>query len=124
MEAHEFLLKHSQRWSLKYPGKHIAMVNNEIVAIGDSELKVFKKAKEKYPKKEVSIAYIPTDEEMVTLLILTRLEYALTSMKKSSSFTPKVNYQKAVSIENFVMGIFETVLESIISKFTHIWIIY
>jgi hypothetical protein len=29
---------------------------------------VFEKAKEKYSKKEVSIAYLPTDEEMETLL--------------------------------------------------------
>ena len=70
MDAHEFFLKHSQEWSLKYPGKHIAIINNEIVAIGDSELEVFKKAKEKYPEEEVSIAYLPTDEEMVTLLVL------------------------------------------------------
>lgn len=35
MEAHEFLLKHSQELS------------------------------EKYPEKEVSLAYLPTDEKMV-----------------------------------------------------------
>lgn len=70
MEAHKFLLKHSQEWSEKYPGKHIAMVNDKLVAIGDTELEVFKRAKEEYPKKEVSIAYLPTDEEMITLLVL------------------------------------------------------
>ncbi|MDI6839427.1 MAG: DUF5678 domain-containing protein [bacterium] len=70
MEAHEFLLKHSQELSEKYPGKYLALVNNEIAAMGDSELEVFKRAKEKYPEKEVSIAYLPTDEELVTLLLL------------------------------------------------------
>jgi len=68
MEAHEYLLKHSQELSEKYPGKYVAIVGDELVAIGDSELEVFRKAKERYPDKEVSIAYLPTEEEMVTLL--------------------------------------------------------
>lgn len=72
MKNHDIFLKHSQEWSQKYPGKYIALVNNKIVAIGESELEIFKKAKEKYPKKEVSIAYLPTDEEMITLLKLIR----------------------------------------------------
>jgi len=70
MEAHEFLLKHSQELSEKYPGKYIAVVDNKLGAIGNSELEVFKEAKQKYPEKEVSLAYLPTDEEMVTLLVL------------------------------------------------------
>ncbi len=68
MKSNEYLLKHSQELSEKYPGKYIAIIDDELVAIGDSELEVFKKAKEKYPDKEVSIVYLPTDEEMVTLL--------------------------------------------------------
>lgn len=63
-----YLLKHSQELSEKYPGKYIAIVEDEIVAVSDSGLEVYKKAKEKYPDKEVYISYIPTDEEMVTLL--------------------------------------------------------
>jgi len=68
MEAHEYLLKHSQELSEKYPGKYVAIVGDKLVAIGHDEFEVFKKAKEKYPDEEVSIAYLPTDEEMVTLL--------------------------------------------------------
>lgn len=68
MEAHEYLLKHSQKWSEKYPGKYIAVVGSELVAIGNSEIEVFKKAKEKYPDKEVSITYLPREEELMTLL--------------------------------------------------------
>lgn len=68
MKSNEYLLKHSQELSERYPGKYIAIIDDELVAIGDSEFEVFKKAKEKYPDKEVSIAYLPTDEEMVTLL--------------------------------------------------------
>ena len=52
----------------KYPGKCIAVVDNKLVAIGHNELEVFKEAKRKYPDKEISIAYLPTDDEVVTLL--------------------------------------------------------
>ena len=65
---YRFIEKHSQVWSEKYPGEYIAIVGDKLVAICPTELEVFKKAKEKYPDKEVSIAYLPTDEEMVTLL--------------------------------------------------------
>jgi hypothetical protein len=64
----EFLLKHSQKLSKKYSGKYIAFVDNKLVAIGNSNLEVFKKAKEAYPQKMVSIAYIPRKDELVTLL--------------------------------------------------------
>ncbi|MEW6096318.1 MAG: DUF5678 domain-containing protein [bacterium] len=63
-----YLLKHSQEFSEKYPGKYIAIIKDELVAIGNSSIEVFKRAKEEYPDEEVSITYIPTDEEMVTLL--------------------------------------------------------
>jgi hypothetical protein len=63
-----YLLKHSQEFSEKYPGKYVAIIKDELVAIGNSSIEVFEKAKEQYPDEEVSITYIPTDEEMVTLL--------------------------------------------------------
>lgn len=68
METHDFLLKHSQEWSLKYPGKCVAVVDNKLVAVGRDRVEVFKKAKRKYPKEKISISYIPTEEETVTLL--------------------------------------------------------
>jgi len=68
MEAHEFLLKHSQEWSERYPGKYVALVKDKLVAISDSGLEAFKKVKEKYPKEKKSIFYIPTKDETVPLL--------------------------------------------------------
>ena len=68
MEAHEFLLKHSQELSLKYPGKYLAIVGDEVIGISSSSHEAYKKAKEKYPDKEVHISYMPTSEE-VNLLI-------------------------------------------------------
>ena len=68
MKAHDFLLKHSQKLSEKYPGKYLAIVDNEVVAVSNSGHEAFKKAKNKYPHRKVHITYMPTDEEMVTLL--------------------------------------------------------
>ena len=68
MEAREFLLRHSQELSEKYPGKYLAIVDTEVVGISSSGHEAYKKAKAKYPDKEVHISYMPTDEEMVTLL--------------------------------------------------------
>lgn len=64
----DFLLEHSQELSEKYAGKYIAVVDNKLVAIGRSNLEVFRKAKEKHPTKMVSISYIPRKDELVTLL--------------------------------------------------------
>ena len=63
-----FLSEHSQELFKKYPGKYIAVVDNELVAVGRSSIEVFKKAKEEYPTKMVSISYIPRKDELVTLL--------------------------------------------------------
>ena len=68
METYEFLLKHSQELSEKYPGRYIAIVGNEVVAVSDSGVEVFKKAKKKFPEKEIHISYMPTPEEVNILI--------------------------------------------------------
>ena len=68
MDAQEFLLKHSQELSEKYPGKYLAIVGQEVVSISSSGHEAFEKAKAKYPDRKIHITYMPTDEEMVTLL--------------------------------------------------------
>lgn len=52
----------------KHPGEYLALVDDEIVSSGTSEFEAFRKAKDKYPDKKVSLVYIPTEEETVTLL--------------------------------------------------------
>lgn len=64
----DWFTKHSKELSLKYPGRHIAIVGNKVVSVGRIPSVIFKDAKKKYPKKKVSLAYIPTDEETATLL--------------------------------------------------------
>ncbi|RLG26749.1 hypothetical protein DRN76_00980 [Methanosarcinales archaeon] len=63
-----YLLKHSQELSEKYPGKYVAIVEDKLVAVNNSAVNAFRMAKEKFPGKEVCISYILTEEETVTLL--------------------------------------------------------
>ena len=66
--GYNWVRKHSQDLFEKYHGKHLAIVGEQIVAVGESAIEVFKKAKESNPTEKISITYIPTEEETVTLL--------------------------------------------------------
>jgi hypothetical protein len=68
MDAHEYLLKHSQELSEEYPGKYIAVVQNKVVAVSRSSMVVYNEANNKFPEEKIAIFYMPTDEETVTLL--------------------------------------------------------
>ena len=68
MDAHKYLLKHSQELSEEYPGKYLAIVDDKVVAVSSSGHESFEKAKKLFPGKEIYITYMPTDEETVTLL--------------------------------------------------------
>lgn len=63
----EYLLRHSDELS-KYFGKCVAIVKDELVAVGGDRLDAYEKAKQKYPKEKIAIFYIPTEEETVPLL--------------------------------------------------------
>lgn len=52
----------------EYPEKYLAIVDDEIVSSGGDEFEAYKEAKKKHPNKEVSLVYVPTEEETVTLL--------------------------------------------------------
>ncbi|MDI6826786.1 MAG: DUF5678 domain-containing protein [Candidatus Aenigmarchaeota archaeon] len=64
----DYFFKHSEELSQKYPGKYIAVADDKLVAISRNNAEVFQIAKQKYPKKMVSISYIPRKDELVTLL--------------------------------------------------------
>ena len=68
MSAHKFLLKHSQEWSEKYPGKCVAIVGSKLVTVGRDRIEAYEKTKKKFPKQKMSIFYIPTKDETVPLL--------------------------------------------------------
>ena len=64
----DWFTENSKELSYKYPGKHLAIVEDKVVAVGDNALVVFEEAKAKFPDKKISMVYIPTDEELVTVL--------------------------------------------------------
>ena len=64
-----YLLTHSKELSRRYPGKHIAMVDEKIVAVGKNRLEVYKKAVKNIPKnKKVGVYYLPSKDEILTAL--------------------------------------------------------
>jgi hypothetical protein len=69
----------------KYPGKAIAVVNEQLMAIGDSEVEGELVAKEKYPDKIPSVLTVPDEEDMACLL---------NSWFASNNDTRKVAFQK------------------------------
>ena len=65
----DYLLSHSRELSKKYPGKHIAVVDNKVVAIGKNRLEVYNKAIQRISKtKKVGIYYLPSKDEILTAL--------------------------------------------------------
>jgi len=62
-----YLLRHSEELP-KYFGKCVAIVKDELVAVGKDRVEAYKKAKQKYPKEKIAIFYIPAEEETVPLL--------------------------------------------------------
>ena len=65
----DYILFHSLELSKKYAGKHIAVVDNKVIAVGKNRLIVYKKAVKNIPQnKKVGIYYLPTKDEIVTAL--------------------------------------------------------
>ncbi len=68
MKLEEFLLRHSNEISKNYAGRYIAVVGDKIIAVSRSAVQAYREAKKKFPREEVVIFYMPTEEETVTLL--------------------------------------------------------
>ncbi|MDP3640586.1 MAG: DUF5678 domain-containing protein [Nanoarchaeota archaeon] len=52
----------------KYAGKYVAFINKEIVSSGRTSVEAYKKAKGQFPKRIVSLTYVPTKKETITFL--------------------------------------------------------
>jgi len=63
-----WIVDHFSELVTKYPGKAIAVVNEQLVAIGNTEVEVELIAKQKYPNKIPSVLTIPREEDMACLL--------------------------------------------------------
>ena len=80
-----WIVEHFSELVNKYPGKAIAVVNEQLMAIGDSEVEGELVAKEKYPDKIPSVLTVPGEEDMACLL---------NSWFASNNDTRKVAFQK------------------------------
>ncbi len=63
-----WIVEHFSELVTKYAGKAIAVVNEQLVAIGDTEVEVDRIARQKYPDKMPSILTVPREEDMACLL--------------------------------------------------------
>ncbi len=63
-----WIVEHFSELVTKYAGRAIAVVNEQLVAVGDNEVEVELIAKEKYPNKIPSVLTIPCEEDMACLL--------------------------------------------------------
>ena len=52
----------------KYAGKYVAVVNEKLVAVGDTGKEVEDKAREIEPRKIPSVLLVPREEDMACLL--------------------------------------------------------
>jgi hypothetical protein len=63
-----WIVEHFSELVTKYPGRAIAVVNEQLVAVGDNEVEVESIAKQKYPNKIPSVLTVPREEDMACLL--------------------------------------------------------
>ena len=49
----------------KYAGKHIAIIDDKVAAVGKSAKEAYDTAKKKFPKETPLLAYIPTGETLI-----------------------------------------------------------
>jgi len=54
--------------SKKYAGQYVALVEQKLIASGRTGLEVYNKAKQLYPKKMITLMYVPTKQETITFL--------------------------------------------------------
>ena len=64
----DWLAQHFEEVVAKYSKRSIAVVNDEIVAIGDTEKEVEQSAREKYPDSIPFVFTVPAEEDLVCLL--------------------------------------------------------
>jgi hypothetical protein len=63
-----WIVDHFSELVTKYAGKYIAVVNEKLVAVGDSGKEVEDKALQFEPNKMPSVLHVPREEDMACLL--------------------------------------------------------
>jgi len=63
-----WIVEHFSELVTKFAGKYIAVVNEELVAVGESGSEVEARAREIEPSKVPSVMRVPREEDMACLL--------------------------------------------------------
>ena len=63
-----WIIEHFSELVNKYAGKYIAVVNQKLVAVGESGIEVEAKARDIQPDKIPSVLRVPREEDMACLL--------------------------------------------------------
>jgi hypoxanthine-guanine phosphoribosyltransferase len=60
-----YYVTNAEEINRRYSGKHIAIVDDKVVASGDDPKKVWEAAKKKYPGKTPVLAFVPKEDALV-----------------------------------------------------------
>ena len=63
-----WIVEHFSELVIKYAGKYVAVVNQKLVAVGESGVEVETEARRIHPDKIPSVLRIPREEDMACLL--------------------------------------------------------
>ena len=63
-----WIIEHFSELVTKYAGKYIAVVDQKLVAVGESGVEVEAQARELQPEKIPSVFRVPREEDMACLL--------------------------------------------------------
>lgn len=64
----KWITQHFEELVDKYGGKYVAVVNKQVVAVGDSPKEVDKKARQLYPNRLPSVLLVPKEEDLTCIL--------------------------------------------------------
>ncbi len=68
MKELTFYVKNADKINKKYSGKHIAIVDDKVVASGSDPKEVWEIAKKKYPGKRPVLAFVPREDTLALLI--------------------------------------------------------
>ncbi|MGD0070557.1 MAG: DUF5678 domain-containing protein [Candidatus Bathyarchaeia archaeon] len=67
MKELTFYITDAEKINKKYGGKHIAIVDDKVVASGSDPKEVWEKAKKKYPNKQPVLVFVPKEDTLVLI---------------------------------------------------------
>jgi hypothetical protein len=68
MKELTFYVTEAKEINRKYRGKHIALVDDKVVASGRDPREAWERAKKRYPDKRPVLAFVPKEDTLVLLI--------------------------------------------------------